>query len=83
MSAKGSELKRVRQSRKRNLRNKQYKSQLRTALKNVLTAGSKEEAENILPSSLSIFDKVARKGIIHKNKAANQKSRMMRHIASL
>tara|TARA_B100000029_G_scaffold509442_1_gene598632 strand:+ start:369 stop:620 length:252 start_codon:yes stop_codon:yes gene_type:complete len=83
MSAKGSELKRVRQSLKRNLRNKQYKSQLRTALKNVLTAGSKEEAENILPSSLSIFDKVARKGIIHKNKAANQKSRMMRHIASL
>lgn len=83
MSAKGSELKRVRQDLKRKLRNKQYKSQLRTALKNVLTAGSKEEAENILPSSLSLIDKIARKGIIHKNKAANQKSRLMRHIATL
>ena len=83
MSAKGSELKRVRQDLKRKLRNKQYKSQLRTALKNILTAGSKEEAENILPSSLSLIDKIARKGIIHKNKAANQKSRLMRHIASL
>lgn len=83
MSAKGSELKRVRQTLKRNLRNKQYKSQLRTALKNVLTAGSKEEAENILPSSLSLIDKVARKGIIHKKKAANQKSRLMRHTASM
>ena len=83
MSAKGSELKRVRQDLKRKLRNKHYKSQLRTALKNILTAGSKEEAENILPSSLSLIDKIARKGIIHKNKAANQKSRLMRHIASL
>ena len=83
MSAKGSELKRVRQDLKRKMRNKQYKSQLRTALKNILTAGSKEEAENILPSSLSLIDKIARKGIIHKNKAANQKSRLMRHIASL
>ena len=83
MSAKGSELKRVRQDLKKKLRNKHYKSQLRTALKNILTAGSKEEAENILPSSLSLIDKIARKGIIHKNKAANQKSRLMRHIASL
>lgn len=83
MSAKGSELKRVRQSLKRNQRNKHYKSVLKTAIKKVMNAENKEEATTALPSSLSVIDKTSRKGIIHKNKAANQKSRLMRHVASL
>ena len=83
MSAKGSELKRVRQSLKRNQRNKHYKSVLKTAIKKVMNAENKEEASTALPSSLSAIDKTSRKGIIHKNKAANQKSRLMRHVASL
>ena len=83
MSAKGSELKRVRQSLKRSQRNKHYKSVLRTAIKKVMNAENKEEAKTALPSSLSVIDKTSRKGIIHKNKAANQKSRLMQHVASL
>ena len=83
MSAIGSELKRVRQSLKRNQRNKHYKSVLKTAIKKVMNAENKEEASTALPSSLSVIDKTSRKGIIHKNKAANQKSRLMRHAASL
>ena len=83
MSAIGSELKRVRQSLKRNQRNKHYKSVLKTAIKKVMNAENKEEASTALPSSLSVIDKTSRKGIIHKNKAANQKSRLMRHVASL
>tara|TARA_B100001123_G_scaffold112692_1_gene131311 strand:+ start:327 stop:578 length:252 start_codon:yes stop_codon:yes gene_type:complete len=83
MSAKGSELKRVRQNLSRNLRNKHYKSVLKSAIKNVLNAESKETATTALPASLSVIDKTVRKGIIHKNKAANQKSRLMRHVASL
>ena len=83
MSAKGSELKRVRQNLKRNLRNKHYKSVLKSAIKNVLNAESKESATTALPTSLSVIDKTVRKGIIHRNKAANQKSKLMRHIASL
>ena len=83
MSAKGSELKRVRQSLKRHQRNKHYKSVLKTAIKKVMNAENKEEATTALPSSLSVIDKTSRKGIIHKNKAANQKSRLMRHVASL
>lgn len=83
MSAKGSELKRVRQNLKRNLRNKHYKSVLKSAIKNVLNAKSKETATTALPTSLSVIDKTVRKGIIHRNKAANQKSKLMRHVASL
>ncbi len=83
MSAKGSELKRVKQNLKRYQRNKHYKSVLKSAIKNVINAENKETAQSALSSSFSVIDKTARKGIIHKNKAANQKSRLMRHVASL
>ncbi|MAJ43942.1 MAG: 30S ribosomal protein S20 [Candidatus Marinimicrobia bacterium] len=83
MSAKGSELKRVRQGLKRSARNKHYKSVLKSAIKKVMNAENKEEAMDFLKSSLSVIDKTSRKGIIHKNKAANQKSRLMRHVSSM
>ena len=67
MSAKGSELKRVRQNLKRSLRNKHYKSAYRTAVKKVLNTTDKVSAEEILPGTLSIIDKVRRKGILHKH----------------
>jgi len=74
MSAKGSELKRVRQSIKANLKNKAYKSKVNTSIKKVLNATKKDEALNNLKDAIKIIDKVASKGIIHKNKAANKKS---------
>tara|TARA_B100000959_G_C14414983_1_gene392064 strand:- start:126 stop:380 length:255 start_codon:yes stop_codon:yes gene_type:complete len=74
MSAKGSELKRVRQSIKANLKNKAYKSKVNTSIKKVLNATKKDEALNNLKDAVKIIDKVASKGIIHKNKAANKKS---------
>ena len=83
MSAKGSELKRVRQNLKRSLRNKHYKSAYRTAVKKVLNTTDKVTAEEILPRTLSIIDRVRRKGILHKNKASNQKSRVMKHVSTL
>ena len=55
MSAKGSELKRVRQSRKSNLRNRHYKSMMRTAIKNVLTSEQKD-ASDLLRKAVSIID---------------------------
>ena len=74
MSAKGSELKRVRQSRKANLKNKAYKTKVNTSIKKVLNATKKDEALNNLKDAVKVIDKVASKGIIHKNKAANKKS---------
>jgi len=83
MSAKGSTLKRVRQSRKANDYNNHYKSMMKTSIKKILDSSSKEDAESLKNEAFKIIDKVASKGVIHKNKAANQKSRISKHINSL
>ena len=83
MSAKGSELKRVRQSRKANSYNNHYKSMMKTSIKKVLGSSSKEDASALKNEAFKIIDKVASKGVIHKNKAVNQKSRISRHLNSL
>ncbi|MAM98603.1 MAG: 30S ribosomal protein S20 [Candidatus Marinimicrobia bacterium] len=83
MSAKGSELKRVRRSRKANLYNNHYKSMMKTSIKKVLASSSKDDASSLKNEAFKIIDKVASKGVIHKNKAANQKSRISRHLNSL
>lgn len=83
MSAKGSELKRVRQSRKANSYNNHYKSMMKTSMKKVLSSASKEDASSLKDEAFKIIDKIASKGVIHKNKAANQKSRVSRHINKL
>jgi|TARA_Y100000590_G_scaffold91458_1_gene103204 small subunit ribosomal protein S20 len=83
MSAKGSELKRVRQSIKSNLTNRAYKSQVNTLIKKVLAETKKKDAESSLKEAVKLIDKVASKGIIHKNKAANKKSSLYKHINSL
>ena len=83
MSAKGSELKRVRQSRKANSYNNHYKSMMKTSMKKVLNSTSKEDAASLKDEAFKIIDKVASKGVIHKNKAANQKSRVSRHVNKL
>ena len=80
MSAKGTVLKRVRQSIKANARNKNYKSAMKTAVKKVLNEENKEKASEMANKAFSIIDKTAAKGAIHKNKAANQKSKISRHI---
>ena len=79
MSAKGSELKRVRQSRKANSRNRHYKSKMNTAVKKFL-ALDKKEAEKKFPDMIKMVDQISSKGIIHKNKANNKKSRLAQHI---
>ena len=83
MSAKGSELKRVRQSRKANAKNRAYKAKVNTAVKKMLNTNKKDEAQNILKESVKLIDKVASKGIIHKNKAANKKSPLYKHLNNL
>ena len=79
MSAKGSELKRVRQSRKANSRNRYYKSKMNTAIKKFLSL-DKKEAEKDLPNVIKLIDQISSKGIIHKNKANNKKSRLSLYL---
>ena len=83
MSAKGSELKRVRQSRKANLKNKAYKNKISTSIKKVLNATKKDEALDSLKDAIKIIDQVAGKKIIHKNKAGNKKSSLYKFTNKL
>ena len=83
MSAKGTVLKRVRQSRKANAKNRHYKSVVKSVTKKVLDENKKDEAIKIADSAFSVIDKVASKGVIHKNKAANQKARISKHLNNL
>ena len=75
--------KRIRQSKKRNLRNRQYKSQMKTAIRRVDEAPNKEEALKLFTEAVSVIDTVAQKGIIHKNTAANKKSRLSKRVNAL
>ena len=83
MSAKGSELKRVRQNIKAKTRNKSYLSMINTVSKRVLASKKKDDAMKELNSAIKTIDKVASKNIIHKNKAANKKSSLYNYVNSL
>ena len=79
MSAKGSELKRVRQSKKANTRNRHFKSKMNTNIKKFMSLDKKSAIENY-PDIIKLIDQVKSKGIIHKNKANNKKSKLAQHI---
>ena len=82
MSAKGSELKRVRQSIKKRERNKHYKSILSSVYKKVKNA-KKDDAAQELKNAVKAIDKIASKGIIHKKKASNRKSKLQKYVNQL
>ena len=82
MGAKGSELKRVRQSRNDNQRNRHYKSMMRTAIKNVMKS-DKENAPELLVKAISTIDRVCSKGIIPRNYATRHKSKLSKYVSNL
>jgi small subunit ribosomal protein S20 len=68
--------KRVRTSKKANLVNRAGKSRIKTAIRRVVEAESPETAQVALRAAVSVLDKSVKTGLIHKNKASNQKSRL-------
>lgn len=78
-----SALKRIRQTTKRRLENRYYKKSARTAIKNLREMKDKAAAETFLPKVVSMIDRLAKRGNIHRNKAANLKSGLMRHVNTL
>lgn len=74
--------KRVRVSETRRVRNIADRSRMKTAIKKVKTAENKEIASKELANTISLLDKLAGKGLIHKNKAANLKSKLSRKVNS-
>lgn len=77
-----SALKRIRSSEANRLRNRYQHKTARTAIKK-LRAAEKAEAEKLYPEVVSKIDKLVKKNIIHKNKAANLKSDLAKHINAL
>jgi len=78
-----SQIKRNRTNEAARLRNKAARSEIKTRVKAAVaaTAGSPEQAAEALRTAVKRIDKAAAKGIIHKNQAANRKSRLMRRLA--
>ncbi len=83
MAHHSSSKKRIRQDAKKRLRNRYYKKSTRTSVRNLRAMTSKEDANTFLPKVISMIDKLAKKNSIHKNKASNLKSKLMRHVAAL
>ncbi|MDR5591846.1 30S ribosomal protein S20 [Christiangramia sp. SM2212] len=77
-----SALKRIRSNETKRLRNRYQHKTTRNAIKKLRDA-DKKEAEGMLPSVISMVDKLAKKNIIHSNKAANLKSNLTKHVAAL
>jgi len=75
--------KRVRQTEKRKLHNKYYAKTMRNAVKKLRNTTDKNEAEKKLPEVIAMIDKIAKMNVIHKNKAANLKSKLTKHVKSL
>jgi len=79
-----SQIKRNRTNERRRLSNKSVRSELRTRTKNAVVAAESgaENSVEALRLAVKRIDKAAAKGVIHKNQAANRKSRLMRRIAA-
>ncbi|MEX2400766.1 MAG: 30S ribosomal protein S20 [Rhodothermales bacterium] len=78
-----SAAKRVRQDAERRDRNRLQKTRMRTLVKKIRESTDKKEAEALLPKVKKTLDRLASKGIIHKNKAANYKSQIEKHVNEL
>jgi small subunit ribosomal protein S20 len=75
--------KRVKTSLRKKERNKVYKTKLKNVTKKVREEEVKETAVKSLVEATSVLDKLVSKGIIHKNKAANQKSKLAKAVNKL
>jgi len=78
-----SALKRIRSNEAKRLRNRYQNKTTRTFIKRLRGTSDKGEAQELLKKVISMLDKLAKKNIIHKNKAANNKSKLTKMVNSL
>lgn len=83
MANNKSSKKRIRQIETRRLRNKYYHKTTRNAVKAMRNTTDKDAATALLPRVSAMLDKLAKRNIIHKNKASNLKSKMALHVNAL
>ena len=75
--------KRIRQNNARRLQNRYYHKTTRNAIRKLRASEDKKEVMENLPKVISMIDKLAKRNIIHKNKAANLKSKLTKHANKL
>ncbi len=68
--------KRIKTAQKSNTRNRKIKSRIKTAVKNIRNAEGKDSTQDALKDAYSVLDRAVKARVIHKNKAANQKSKL-------
>lgn len=73
----------ARQSAKKRLHNRYYGKTTRNAIRDLQALTEKATAENKLPEVIAMIDKLAKRNIIHKNKASNLKSKLQLRINGL
>jgi len=73
----------ARQAEKRRIRNKYYGKTTRNAIRDLRELTGKADATKSLPATIAMIDKLAKRGIIHKNKAANLKSGLVKKVSTL
>ncbi|RUA11085.1 MAG: 30S ribosomal protein S20 [Flavobacteriia bacterium] len=78
-----SAIKRIRSNETKRLRNRYQHVTTRNAIKKLRNTSDKKEAQEQLSKVISMVDRLAKKNIIHKNKAANLKAKLTKHVASL
>ncbi len=78
-----SALKRIRSNEAKRLRNKYQHKTTRNAVRDLRATTDKKEAEGRLVKVVSMLDKLAKNNVIHKNKAANLKSKLTKYVAAL
>tara|TARA_B110000116_G_scaffold78970_1_gene68508 strand:- start:6836 stop:7090 length:255 start_codon:yes stop_codon:yes gene_type:complete len=78
-----SAIKRIRQSEKRRLFNKYFHKTARNAVRKLKALTSKKESAELFPKVVAMLDKLAKRNIIHKNKASNLKSKLAKYLSLL
>ncbi|HJD52979.1 MAG TPA: 30S ribosomal protein S20 [Candidatus Avibacteroides avistercoris] len=78
-----SALKRARQAEKKRLHNRYYAKTMRNAVRKLRATTEKAAATEMLPKVTALLDKLAKKNVIHKSKAANLKSKLALHVNKL
>lgn len=78
-----SSLKRIRNSATKRLRNRYQAKTTRTFIKRLRASVDKKSASDLLPTVVSMLDRLAKKNVIHKNKAANNKSKLTKFVNGL
>ncbi len=78
-----SAIKRIRSNNAKRLRNKFVHKTTRNAVRDLRATTDKKEATDMLPKVCAMLDKIAKRNIIHKNKASNLKSKLTLHVNKL